>query len=151
MHLVGNEWTPNVPCCGDASNIIINQSGALAAHAFSPNFNGCPNLITVSMPNITKVGDFAFDNCYALVSIDISSAMTIGDFAFAFCFSLFSVKVNSDVVIGTQVFTSNSQLSCLHNFGTRSYSCYFDCAADSLRDCNFKSAMVNVKVCFART
>jgi len=75
-------------------------------------FKGCEDLETVTLPpNVTSIGDDAFNNT-ALTSIEIPASVTsIGKGAFHLCSSLASVTLNSNPTIGEEAFFYNTTVT----------------------------------------
>lgn len=65
-------------------------------------------LTSVTMNNVTSIGDRAFEECTSLISVDIPSSVTeIGDRAFYYCNNLSTINMNSihPPLIGIDFFT----------------------------------------------
>ena len=65
-------------------------------------------LTSVTMNNVTSIGDRAFEECTSLTSVDIPSSVTeIGDRAFYYCNNLSTINMNSihPPLIGIDLFT----------------------------------------------
>ena len=56
-------------------------------------FSGCYNLVSVTLNNVTKLGEYAFYDCSALKTIDLSKVVSIGNGAFNSCTKLESVTL----------------------------------------------------------
>ena len=108
------EVTPTVSIAGkltkaDAKKIIEEAGGrpfALVAPAVTEiegwdgttfkdtsAFNGCKNLVSVSLPAATSIGKHAFENCAGLTSISLPVATEIGEQAFSMNYSLARISV----------------------------------------------------------
>ena len=64
---------------------IVDNEGFSASYA----------LTSVSMPNVTSVGDYAFNYCSALTSVDMPNMTSIGNYAFSYCSALTSLAIPS--------------------------------------------------------
>ena len=68
-------------------------------------FEGCTNLVSINLENVTSVGDRAFEFCKSLTAANLSpNATTIGFNAFFECNSLTTVSVGKVSSIGTTAF-----------------------------------------------
>ncbi|MBR1747480.1 MAG: leucine-rich repeat protein [Clostridia bacterium] len=79
-------------------------------------FRGCKNLSSVSIGNVTSVGDYAFEGCSSLRSVDLPSGLTaIGKYAFDGCdaLSLMTVRAGTVPDLGVRALpTNNPTWSC---------------------------------------
>ena len=66
-------------------------------------FSDC-GLTSVSLPNVTTIGEWAFDGCKLLESVSLPLATTIGDSVFYQCGSLTSVSFPNATTIGRDAF-----------------------------------------------
>ena len=71
-------------------------------------FEGCTELETVLIRNVTSIGKGAFEDCDALESVTINEGkkgqlLSIGSRAFADCDALESVEINQNIVYGNKV------------------------------------------------
>ena len=66
-------------------------------------FSDC-GLTSVSLPNVTTIGEWAFDGCKLLESVSLPLATTIGDSVFYQCGSLTSVSFPNATTIGDSAF-----------------------------------------------
>ena len=96
------------------TNYTIRQgTRCICDCAFAGNFNYCPSLQSVTIPeSVTSIGDAAFEDCSSLQSITIPASVTsIGDSAFEDCSSLQSVTIPDSVTsIGDSAFEDCSSL-----------------------------------------
>ena len=86
-----------------------------ATYLFDRMFSGNRNLINVIMPNVTSIGNFAFQGCSSLVITTIPSGVTsIGNYVFAYCSSLAITTIPSGVTsIGIYAFRNCSNIPYL--------------------------------------
>ena len=94
-------------------------------------FRSCSALTSISLPVATYIGSSAFYSCSALTSINLPAATYIGSWAFAFCFSLTSVSLPVASYIGGSAFYDCSALTSI-SLPVASYigSCAFEyCSA----------------------
>ena len=83
-----------------------DPEGYLAGSAFA----GCRNLTSVSLPNIKRVGDHAF-NYTGLRTISLPSALEVGSMAFADCWNLESVSApNAYITYADNTFRNSNKL-----------------------------------------
>lgn len=95
---------------GVTQNLSINGSNKLKVPSnavdvvFADSVKSLPEdvcsgntvLTSVTMNNVTSIGDRAFKECTSLISVDIPSSVTeIGDEAFSYCNNLSTVNMNS--------------------------------------------------------
>jgi hypothetical protein len=59
-------------------------------------FYNCENLVSVSVPNATAIGEKAFDGCFRMTTADVSGATTVGSYALNACRGL--VELNFPVL-----------------------------------------------------
>ena len=60
-------------------------------------FDGCSNLTSVTLPNITNINNYTFYNCNSLTEVNIGIGVaSIGGFAFDNCSSLMRINVDSN-------------------------------------------------------
>ena len=97
------DWMPSVKNCSKFKNVnqitsdgSIYESNTLPdgiTHVSSYAFAGTA-IKTLSMPNVTEVGDNAFEGCDSLTSVTFGNAATIGIYAFS--------KINNKTKSGNQ-------------------------------------------------
>ena len=95
-----NYFPPSFPPWGQYTEKIKNVViGDGVTNISSYAFNGCTNLISITMPDsVTSIGSDAFHNCTRLTSITIPDSVTsIGSNAFYGCTSLISVTIPDSV------------------------------------------------------
>ena len=63
-------------------------------------FNGCSSLTYINLPNVTSIGDSSFYYCSSLTSVNLPNVTSIGGNAFNGCSSLTSVNLPSIVSLG---------------------------------------------------
>ena len=107
---------------GVTQSLKVNASKTLGARSdvvdvvFSNHVTSLPEgvcsdntvLTSVTMNNVTSIGDRAFEECTSLISVDIPSSVTeIGDRAFYYCNNLSTINMNSihPPLIGIDFFT----------------------------------------------
>ena len=107
---------------GVTQNLSINGSNKLKVPSdavdvvFADSVTSLPEdvcsgntvLTSVTMNNVTSIGDRAFEECTSLTSVDIPSSVTeIGDRAFYYCNNLSTINMNSihPPLIGIDFFT----------------------------------------------
>jgi hypothetical protein len=62
-------------------------------------FKNCNNITTIVLPNVSAIGQYAFDGCSSLTEVYIpKSVMTVGGYAFRGCSGLTSVTINKNCV-----------------------------------------------------
>ena len=79
-------------------------------------FFGCFQVKTVNMPNVTKIGDYAFSRADDMYSLTIpSTVQEIGEQAFSYCYSLEQVRIPASVkTIGKHAFYSSPYIQRLY-------------------------------------
>ena len=74
-------------------------------------FEGCSALKSVKMPNVTSIGEDAFYNCTALTDITLPSTLkNIGKWAFMDCTNLTKVTINSNPTMGADAIPDGATL-----------------------------------------
>ena len=74
-------------------------------------FGRCDDLTSVEMPSVMTIGSSAFYDCYHLGSVDMPSVTTIGDYAFSLCDDLKSKSMPAVTTIGSGAFESCNALT----------------------------------------
>ena len=74
-------------------------------------FNHCPNLTSVSFPNVISIGDGAFETCKNLTDASFPKATSIGISTFYSCLNLASVSFPNVASIGSSAFSRCQQLT----------------------------------------
>ena len=100
-----------VPAKNPLKNMDLPQT-RLEARAFAD----CTNLETISLPNVTYIGNEAFDNCTNLETISLPNVTRIGNEAFDNCARLKEVRISdrgSKLTIGAKAFNKCRRLSGL--------------------------------------
>ena len=79
-------------------------------------FFGCFQVRTVNMPNVTKIGDYAFSRADRMQSLTIpSTVQEIGEQAFSYCYNLEQVRIPANVQkIGKHAFYSSPYLQRIY-------------------------------------
>ncbi|MBQ8037919.1 MAG: leucine-rich repeat domain-containing protein, partial [Proteobacteria bacterium] len=97
-------------------NGCLNESEAaqvteLPANAFAGN-TALQNLNDMNkFPNLTAIGNGAFDGCTGLVSADLTHIKTVGNHAFSGCTSLVSVRLPNASSISDNAFEGCTNLT----------------------------------------
>lgn len=71
-------------------------------------------LVSVSFPNVTKIGDYGFYQCSTLATADIPAVTEIGNFAFKGCISLNFINASTTTTIGQGAFDECASLSSVN-------------------------------------
>lgn len=105
---------PSRICYGNTVLTSLTMSNVTSIGDYA--FVDCTSLTEVNMPSVTEIGTSAFYGCKSLKSIDIPSTVTkIGDTAFEKCTSLTSVDIPSSVTeIGGSAFYGCSNLKIVN-------------------------------------
>lgn len=94
----------------DAAGSVIE----LEYDAFgADNNSGCPNLVSVNLPEVTSVGDWCFYNADALISVNLPKVTIVSEGAFYSCDALVSISLPLATTIGDQVFSTSLLLSTI--------------------------------------
>ena len=79
-------------------------------------FDGCPYLIHIDLPNVLTIGDSSFYNCTSLETINIPKANSLGPWCFRGCTSLQSaILPGISSLQGAQTFNSTPAIVILPN------------------------------------
>lgn len=98
-------WTINGTATSDAGSIAIAVSEALAVVYNADN----AKRISVTLPDVTTIGDYTFEINGGLAAISLPKATEIGDGAFSSCMNLKTLTFGSVINSwGTDVFSSLS-------------------------------------------
>ncbi len=73
-------------------------------------FGSCGALQSVSLPNVTSVGAYAFNGCGALQSVSLPNVTSVGAYAFRSCGALQSVEFPNVTSVGDSAFGSCGDL-----------------------------------------
>lgn len=94
-------------------------------------FLGCSNLESVSLPNATAIGAYAFYACVGLTNATFPNATTIGEFAFFDCSLLALLSIPEATEIGARAFYRCGALTNVSfpNALTISESAFVNCVA----------------------
>lgn len=84
---------------------------------YSGAFYGCTNLISITLPKATSIGNNAFTECESLTTISLPKAINIGVGAFGFCKKLTSVSLPVVENVGSNSFVHSASLTSI-TFGT---------------------------------
>lgn len=86
---------------------------AVGEYAVSdPYFNDIYELITsVSLPNVTTIGDYAFHDCFGLTSLNLPKVKQIGVSSFGYCEALSSISLPEVISIAESGFFYNTALT----------------------------------------
>ena len=77
-------------------------------------FNGCENLLAVTLPSSVKHLDHgAFEGCTGLNTIDLSSLTSMNSNAFKGCINLKNVNISSITMLGTYSFSGCSSIESI--------------------------------------
>lgn len=84
---------------------IVNVTGSVSIKRGA--FKNCNGIQTITIPNVTGIGDKSFEDCDSLTSITIPSGVTsIGESAFSGCDNLTTISIpNSVTSIGDTAFS----------------------------------------------
>ena len=109
-------------------------------------FEGCTNLVSINLENVTSVGGRAFEFCKSLTAANLSpNATTIGFSAFFECNSLTTVSVGKVSSIGTTAFGRCYALTSIDlSYVTfMDYQAFSDCT--SLETVTLGSGLTEIK------
>lgn len=92
-------------------------------------FNGCFELVSISMPSVTSIGEEAFYECWELKSVSMPRVTEIGEAAFYGC-ALEDVSMPSVISIGEDAFCYCRELrsvSVSKSLREVRYGAFYDC------------------------
>ena len=113
------------------TNNIVNLSSDKIKKIGVRMGNVFPYLITVNLPNVTSIGNYAFSGCSNSTSIDLPNVTSIGDYAFFCCTSLTSIDLPNVTSIGDSAFSGCSNLTSidLPNAPSIGDNTFYDCTS----------------------
>ena len=125
---------------GSNASTIIDYSGVIKTLPTSA-FRLCSDLMTISLPNCSYIGDNAFFSCSLLVSVNLPKCITVNSFAFQKCARLTSIDLPLCEYVGQAAFNSCSKLASVNlpNCSFISYHAFTYCtslASISLPNCS---------------
>lgn len=88
-------------------SISLPNATSIGNYAFSE----CTSLTSVDLPKVTEIGKYAFGWCTSLTSIDLQKVTSIGEYAFCNCNSLASVDLSNVTSIGNYAFSGCNSLT----------------------------------------
>ena len=94
--------------CSFSGNIILTINGVKNISA--NEFIGNKNLISVTLPHVTSIGESAFDSCSYLEQMTMNEVKEIGNYAFSYCSKLNSIDMPKVTTIGESAFVGCSVL-----------------------------------------
>jgi hypothetical protein len=74
-------------------------------------FSYCTSLVSVSLPNVTEIGDCAFQDCEGIETFDLSNVTEIGDGAFQGCEGIETFYLPNVTSIGMSAFGGCTSLA----------------------------------------
>ncbi|MBR3758913.1 MAG: leucine-rich repeat domain-containing protein [Bacteroidaceae bacterium] len=97
IYVMGTELAKYIDgTLGDETQTVVGEAIRTSKAA-----NGTISLV---MPEVTTIGDYAFRYCYALTNVSLPKATTIGNSAFYWCIYLASVSLPKATTIGDYAF-----------------------------------------------
>ena len=120
---------------------LISISLPNCSYIGSYAFAYCTSLTSISIPNCSYIEDYAFTGCTSLTSISIPNCSYIGDCAFVVC-SLSSISIPNCSYIGNAAFSNCYNLSYIHapNCSYIGNSTFYNCEnliSISLPNCSY--------------
>ena len=94
----------------EAGVVIEMEYGAFGYDTY----NGCPNLTSVNLPNVTIAGDGVFLDCGSLVSINLPNLIVAGNFCFSGCDSLTTIELPNLTTAGSTFFIYCNSLTTIN-------------------------------------
>lgn len=90
----------------NTTSLTAYEDGGRGSYITESGFQGCSNLVSVTMPSASGMGTYAFYNCTNLVTASLPRITEIPDYAFRQTTALKILNINSGSVtrIGTQAF-----------------------------------------------
>jgi hypothetical protein len=99
----------------DAPNVTeIADGGNSNNNSTDGGFRRCKSLETVNLPDVTYIGNYAFDQCTSLKTVNIPRVQTIGTAAFWQCTSLTTLYIPEVTSIGHEAFEQCTSLTTLY-------------------------------------
>ena len=94
-------------------------------------FYGCSKLTSIEIPNVTILGNNCFSGCTALTSASLPNATSLGVNCFMGCTALTSIEILNVTSLGSSCFSSCKNLTSisLPNATSLSNQCFSDCTA----------------------
>ena len=93
--------------CKKLETVTLPNATTIGGYAF----NSCYKLTTVTLPKTTSIGNDAFAHCTSLTTVTLPKATSIGNYAFWDCTSLTTVTLPNATFIGEYAFASCSALA----------------------------------------
>ena len=150
---------PNVEEVGDYAfygtaleNVELPQAKIIGAYAFMGTseykfgrYEYSSKLISIQIPLVTTIGDYAFSQCALLVNISMPCVTSIGREAFCDCNSLVDLDLSNVDVIGKHAFGLCASLASVvlsDKLESIPYECFYQCTA--LVEINFPSSLKTI-------
>ena len=89
----------DIASAGITGDIVINHS-SIAAYAFANN----TGITSLTAPNVTSVGTYAFYQTGLTGALDLTPCKTIGAYAFCNCYGITSLSIPNVTSVGTNAF-----------------------------------------------
>ena len=76
------------------TTVSIPECTSIGSYAFI----GCKSLTTIDLPECTSIGNYAFNSCTSLTTVNLPKCTSIGDFAFQNCTNLTTIILSNNQV-----------------------------------------------------
>lgn len=126
IDLLGDDVVVNSILDGSITEFNDNVIKTLSQHVFASR----AFLTSVSLPNVSEIGESAFNSCSSLKSVDVPNVTLVDDDAFFKCTELTTISLPSVTKIDNGGFEQCGKLSCVdlplvQTVGDRAFSeCY---------------------------
>lgn len=114
-----------------ASEALVSVSAPEATYIGDYAFGYSDNLRSVNFPKVTETGRYVFTYCASLTEVEFESLETLGDYTFNICKALTTAKLPEAVTLGKYIFSNCTGLvtASAPKATSAGFSCFYNCTS----------------------